>query len=262
MKISKVTLTLVLSVCVGLFFVSGCVSQEQYDQLKAQNRTQQDRITDLESKLMATQSEADQIKKKLELLRSSGDINLTSKLAEIELLENQLAQKNSLIKELQAQLMTSGSMLPAELNIMLEEFSAANPDLVTFDEKTGSLKFTSDLLFEKGQDTVTADATKAITQVCGILNDDKAKGFDVIIAGHTDDVPIKKPSTLAKHPTNWHLSADRAISVLNVMTANSIEPTRLSVRGFGEYRPVVENEPKKGAKENRRVEIFIVPKGI
>ena len=40
--------------------------------------------------------------------------------------------------------------------------------------------------------------------------------FDLVVAGHTDDVPIKKAATKAKHPTNWHLSVHRAISVANV----------------------------------------------
>jgi chemotaxis protein MotB len=84
----------------------------------------------------------------------------------------------------------------------------------------------------------------------------------VIIAGHTDDIPIQKPDTRAKHPTNWHLSSHRAISVLNVMASNGIEPKRMSVRGFSEYRPVAENKPNKGGNpQNRRVEIYIVAQG-
>jgi chemotaxis protein MotB len=84
----------------------------------------------------------------------------------------------------------------------------------------------------------------------------------VIIAGHTDDIPIQKPETRAKHPTNWHLSSDRAIAVLQVMENDKIDSKRMSVRGFGEYRPVAENKPNKGGNpQNRRVEIYIVPEG-
>ena len=68
--------------------------------------------------------------------------------------------------------------------------------------------------------------------------------------------------TLAKHPTNWHLSAHRAISVLKVMAGSKVDPKRMSARGFGEYRPVEPNKPNKGGNpRNRRVEIYIVPKG-
>jgi len=104
---------------------------------------------------------------------------------------------------------------------------------------------------------------EAVKALCKILNTDQAKEFDIIIAGHTDDLPISKPDTKAKHPTNWYLSAHRGISVLDLMTANGIVSERVSVRGFGEFRPIVPNEPgKKGNPQNRRVEIYIVPKGV
>ena len=94
------------------------------------------------------------------------------------------------------------------------------------------------------------------------MNSKEAQQFDVVIAGHTDDVPIKKAATKQKHPTNWHLSVHRSIAVLNVMTANKVDPTRVSVRGFGEYRPMTENKPnKRGNPTNRRVELYIVPSG-
>jgi len=51
--------------------------------------------------------------------------------------------------------------------------------------------------------------------------------------------------------------------VLNVMTGSNIASERLSVRGFGEYRPVAANKPKRGGNpQNRRVEIYIVAKGV
>ena len=89
-----------------------------------------------------------------------------------------------------------------------------------------------------------------------------AKDFDVLIVGHTDDLPILRPETLAKHPTNWHLSAHRAISVQRVFAEANLSSTRLAVMGFGEYRPLEPNKPnQKGNSVNRRVEIYIIPSG-
>ena len=119
------------------------------------------------------------------------------------------------------------------------------------------------MLFGRGSDVVAAAARKAVGALCKILNSEQGKDFDIIVAGHTDDMRIGKAQTRRKHPTNWHLSAHRAISVLNVMTNNNIASGRLSARGFGEYRPIAPNKPnKKGNPTNRRVEIYIVPKGI
>ena len=105
-------------------------------------------------------------------------------------------------------------------------------------------------------------AQSAVEALCKILNTELGKKFDVIVAGHTDDIRIGKPETRAKHPTNWHLSGHRAIAVLNIMTRNKIASDRLSIRGFGEFRPVEQNKPnKKGNPKNRRVEIYIITRG-
>lgn len=145
---------------------------------------------------------------------------------------------------------------------MLEDFAQDKP-MVNYDSDHGIVRFKSDLLFEAGSDAVVPSAQEAIKSLCGILNSEQWCEFDIVIAGHTDDVRIARPQTLAKHPTNWHLSAHRAISVLNLMTAGNISPARLSIRGFGEYRPVEPNKPdSKGNPKNRRVEIYIIPRGL
>ena len=148
-----------------------------------------------------------------------------------------------------------------ELSVKLQDFANRN-EMVTYDADSGMLKFKSDLLFELGSDEVAPEGAELVKKLCGIMNSKEAQDFDVIITGHTDDVPIKKPATRAKHPTNWHLSVHRSIAVLDIMTANQMAPTRVSVRGFGEFRPIAANEPnKKGNPANRRVELYIVPSG-
>ena len=157
--------------------------------------------------------------------------------------------------------MVGGTKLPVELSTMLEDF-AKGSDMITYDPATGVVKFKSDLLFEKGSDVVAPSAVESVKSLCTILNSEQGKEFDIVVAGHTDDLRIARPETREKHPTNWYLSAHRAISVLDVMIENGIAPERISERGFGEFRPVAPNEPnKKGNPANRRVEIYIVPKG-
>lgn len=244
-----------------LIFVNGCVSEQDYNDLKLQNESQRKRMAELESEVRAKTLELEQLKRQLDSASGRSGIEMNTLQQKIAALEEELAKKKALIATMQQQLL-GGGQLPVELSTMLEEFAAKNPEMVTFDASRGIVKFKSDLLFEKGSDVVSPGAQEAVKSLCGILNTEQAKEFDIIIAGHTDDIPIKRPDTLAKHPTNWHLSAHRAISVLNVMTGNGIDSQRLSARGFGEYRPVVPNEPgKKGNPQNRRVEIYIVPKG-
>jgi chemotaxis protein MotB len=245
-------------VCASLVIISGCVSDQSYKDLKIQNDSQRRRIADIESQLQAANLQLDQMKRQLDATGGRSSIEITTLQQKIAALEEDLAKKKALI----AQLSAGGVQLPAELSSMLEDW-AKGSDLVTFDPNRGIVKFKSDLLFEKGSDELAPAAAEAVKALCRILNTEQAKEFDIIIAGHTDDIRISQPETLAKHPTNWYLSAHRAISVLNVMTSNGIVSERASVRGFGEFRPIVPNElNKKGNPQNRRVEIYIVPKGI
>ena len=163
---------------------------------------------------------------------------------------------------MQQQLLYGGAALPVELSTMLEDF-AKDKEMVEYDSSRGIVKFKSDLLFETGSDIVAPAADEVVKSLCKILNSEQGKKFDVIIAGHTDDIRIGKPETRAKHPTNWHLSAHRAISVLDIMSNSGVSPERMSIRGFGEFRPIEPNKPnKKGNSQNRRVEIYIIPKGM
>ena len=254
LKIAAVLVTL------SFLLVCGCVSEQDYKQLQIQNARQGELITQLKSELTAMKLELDQAKRQLADATGKGGIETKALQDKVAMLENALKQKQALIARMQEQLL-GGVTLPIELSTMLEDF-AKGQDMVTFDPARGIVKFKSDLLFQKGSDVVAANAVAAVKGLCDIMNSDQGKEFDILIAGHTDDIPIGKPETRAKHPTNWHLSAHRAIAVLNVMTASAIAAERVSIRGFGEYRPLAPNKPNKaGNPQNRRVEIYIVLKG-
>jgi chemotaxis protein MotB len=259
-KMRLATVLAISIICSAMIFTSGCISDQERD-LKMQNTTQERRIKELEGQLQAANLELDQAKRQIEALGGKGNVEMQALQQKVAALEDDIAKKKALIEAMQKQL-GGGVQLPAELNSMLEEW-AKGSDLVSFDAARGIVKFKSDLLFEKGSDEVAPTAMESVKALCGILNTEQAKAFDIIIAGHTDDLPILKPETKVKHPSNWYLSAHRAITVLDVMTANGLASERASVRGFGEFRPVVPNElNRKGNPQNRRVEIYIVPKGV
>jgi chemotaxis protein MotB len=76
---------------------------------------------------------------------------------------------------------------------------------------------------------------------------------DVSVEGHTDTVPI----ATARYPSNWHLSADRAVTVARRLQQHGVAPERLSATGYGEYRPVADNATESGRAQNRRVELYL-----
>jgi chemotaxis protein MotB len=242
---------------IALTSLTGCADGD----LRLQNRTQADRIDQLSGQLQAAQLELEGAKKRLATLEQGSGAEMEALRQENANLKKNLSDREDLIKKMQGQL-TGGGLLPVELSTALEDFAKGNPELIDYDSARGMVKFKTDLLFDKGSDNVSATAQAALKTLTGILNGDQAKQFDIKVAGHTDDIPIKKAETRNLHPTNWDLSVDRALAVLKLMEADGIVPVRLSACGYGEYRPIAPNAPNKGGNaQNRRVEIYIVPKG-
>jgi len=122
-------------------------------------------------------------------------------------------------------------------------------------EKGLVITVVGDLLFDSGKAKIRPEAFDLLTKVSTVLRDNMAQ-FNVGIEGHTDNVPIKQSGW----KSNWELSTARALSVLHYLAnEQGISPERLSAIGYGEYRPLASNETKDGRKQNRRVEIVILP---
>jgi chemotaxis protein MotB len=80
----------------------------------------------------------------------------------------------------------------------------------------------------------------------------------VQVQGHTDDVPIS--GRLAERfPSNWELSAARAVNVARFLQERGVDPTLLSATGYSEYRPRAGNDTPEGRQQNRRIEILLGP---
>ena len=148
------------------------------------------------------------------------------------------------------------SPLPPELDQALRQFAEKFQARVWYERQRGAVSFANDRLFEPGSDVVRADAHAALHEFAAIASRALPEQYELNIVGHTDDTPIRKPETLARHPTNWHLSVHRAIAVKDVLGQAGLPASRLGVMGYGQYRPVSDDHAR-----NRRVEIFLVRKG-
>lgn len=78
--------------------------------------------------------------------------------------------------------------------------------------------------------------------------------YEIMISGHTDNVPINT----VRFPSNWELSTMRAVNFMKILLESDIDPARVSSAGFGEYRPVADNDTVEGRAANRRVEVSIM----
>ncbi len=112
------------------------------------------------------------------------------------------------------------------------------------------------ILFDSGQAEVKPEGLAVLKRVVEILM--TVTDQVIRIEGHTDNIPIA--GALAKrYPTNWELSAARAINVTRYLEKEGIDPSILSAAAFGEYQPVAENDTPEGRAKNRRIAIILLP---
>ena len=111
------------------------------------------------------------------------------------------------------------------------------------------LTFPERIVFDSGRAQIKPSAQATLGKVATFIKERPYLAVEV--QGHTDDKPINN----MRYPSNWELSADRAMGVSKALIGLGVNPTRLSVKGFGEYRPHVPNDSNDHRLNNRRVEI-------
>lgn len=120
-----------------------------------------------------------------------------------------------------------------------------------------SVKLLDAILFPSGSAEVKKEGRKVLDSVAKALSE--ASDQYIVIEGHTDNVPLGG-ELAQKFPTNWELSAARAVNVVRYLSEKAkVEPSRLAAEGFGEFRPVGGNDTPEGRELNRRIEIKLVP---
>lgn len=108
-------------------------------------------------------------------------------------------------------------------------------------------------LFAPAQATVKPESKELAVAISKMLQ--QYPDYEVIVSGHTDTTPI----STNQFKSNWDLSSMRAIRFLDVLLENKqLKPERFSAIGYGEYRPVADNETVAGKSKNRRVEVSII----
>jgi len=116
--------------------------------------------------------------------------------------------------------------------------------------------FQSEVLFDSGSAELGGAGKEQLSRLAGTLKTIAARiptGINWVLRvdGHTDSVPISND----RFPSNWELSAARAISVVKHLKSRGIPPGRLAAAGFGEFYPLAPGDSAVARQRNRRIEI-------
>jgi chemotaxis protein MotB len=236
----------IIVLCLVLFSILSCVSKSKYVELETElNKSQTQSVED--SKKMAVLQERNRIllDENRRLIEAVDDLKLElqqEKLA-VQKKEREISELDKTRKEIESDLKEQIE----QKDIKLEEIE-------------GKLKvtFVDKILFDSGSVNIKPKGKKVLLKLTDSFRADKDQ--NIVVEGHTDDVQIGS-ALLGRFPTNWELSAARATAVTRFLQEEgNIEPERLTASGFSFYRPVADNETEEGRKQNRRIEIILLPK--
>jgi chemotaxis protein MotB len=107
------------------------------------------------------------------------------------------------------------------------------------------------VFFGSGGTQLPEAGRQAIQQVGAVLQD---LPNHIRVEGHTDN----RPMSGGPYPSNWHLSAARAVEALMELEKGGVQRHRLVASGFGDQRPLVSNSTEEGQRLNRRVDIVVL----
>ncbi|MCJ7840824.1 flagellar motor protein MotB [Lederbergia sp. NSJ-179] len=145
--------------------------------------------------------------------------------------------------------------IQAKINSYIKENKFNNRFATSLTGEGLLLTIRDNVLFESGKAEVREEDEITARELAKFLEMDPPR--NIIISGHTDNVPIQN----AHFSSNWELSVMRAINFMKILLEDkNLDPRWFSAKGFGEYQPVGDNSTAAGRAQNRRVEVLILPR--
>jgi len=202
---------------------------------------------DVEVGLQTAQSQVINLMGMVEQARAE-QVVMSQQLSNLETEKAEMAFKLTEVKK-------TYDTLIRELHDKIETKEAVLEDC----DKKFSVTFVDRVLFYSGKASITTEGQGVLKKTGDILG--KMRSGVIRIAGHTDNVPIRR-GWRGRFPTNWELSSARAAAVARFFQKESnISPEKMEVVGFGSHRSIATNTTREGRAKNRRVEITIAPVG-
>lgn len=146
--------------------------------------------------------------------------------------------------------------LAKKLNEIIEKNSLTEVIKIREEDRGIVLQVDESILFDPGKAEIKEGSIDILNTISKIIEE---TDNDIVAEGHTDNVPIHT----SKYKSNWELSTARAMNIVKYFIENeNISPTRLSVKGYGEYNPIAPNDTPENRTKNRRVDILVVEQKV
>lgn len=198
--------------------------------------------TSLESDKKSLQNENIEGEQNLKAQSDESKLTIEAQAKRLENFQNIIQTQSDIMHNLK------NSIAEALMNYEADELSVYQKDgkvYVSLQEK---------LLFKSGSDAVDPKGKEALKKLAQVLK--STKDINVIIEGHTDDVPIKTN----QYKDNWDLSTARATTIVRILTKdNGFDEKRITAAGRSQFHPVLANNTDEGRAGNRRTEVILSP---
>ncbi|MBK9015095.1 MAG: OmpA family protein [Saprospiraceae bacterium] len=282
----KLSLMLILAT----ILLSSCVvSKRKYEDLQNSNNALQTQYSILQSDFTDCESQVDSLEGELvvrgDVLHEQKQqyVSLQQKLDEFQKTNNNLLVRLSdfsIVDEKGAESIRESLQKINEQNAYIADMSQSmkrkdslnnllmmklKRSLVNVDDKDVSvhvkkgvvyISLSDKMLYRSGSSKINSSADTVLAKIAKIINDHQ--GYDVLVEGHTDNVPIGNIDCMED---NWDLSAKRAIAVVRVLQKKyNVAPERLTAGGRSYYDSKNENTTEADRSVNRRTDIVILPK--
>lgn len=190
--------------------------------------------------------------------KNENNANKTEDNKEVKKEDNKDVTKEEAVKKYQKELKEKAEKNYEKASEAINQFKLNDMVKLKMDSSYNYIGLSIDgyFLFDSGQAELKKGADVVLDKAAGVLM--KFKDSDIVIEGHTDNVP---QTNTVKYKNNLWLSGARAMTVLEYLTeVEHMDPKRLSASGKGEYEPIASNKTAEGRQKNRRVEIKIFNK--
>lgn len=242
---------------VPLLGAPGCVvPRQQYDRVVCQSRNLAEQNHAQLAELENLRVHARHIEN--QLMRTEQELALLGERAELE--RQQLAAYQRDHEEMveQVRQLDAGRLVGSPVaRRQLGELSRRFPDLKC-DPQLGLAKLETDILFDTGRAELKSGAEQLIRELVERLKSPEMADLRVVVVGHTDDRQIAGRAVRELYPTNFHLSAARALAVAEAMRQAGLPEHRIGLAAMGSHEPVAPNLSAADRQKNRRTEVFIM----